>query len=303
MLFLMRIRQWERFEGYSIYLMDNFPALTEISERTYIGMFAWTCPSVKIKWIKKRFSRNIGAGYCTPGDLARDYLSIKFGKKRRPITKEQIDVVTKERSAPLYANPCSMFDATYLDVKSAYWTILSAVGWDVDYQPGQWLAQQSDVWDCPFPEDKLARNCLVSLVTNGELSVWDGERLTQHKKPNQFVNYQLWALVMDVLNGFATDMIRMGATYAHTDGFIIPTAYLPLADELAKAWGLPLSIKHQGKCAVRNVGFYDFVGFKSRKPRNTGIAQFNKVYNPGVAWLRKNFRLFAEQAEIKAGLY
>lgn len=299
---LMEHHQLERFEGTDVSLVTEFPNLLNLKTFTLIGGLSWSSRLVKKRWIHRNHALNIGAGWCTPSDVARDYLDIKYGAQKRRVTSAQYKIIKRHVSPPLYASPVYLPDATYVDIQSAYWSVLKAVGWDVEYHPGKFLGVGSSVSDFPFPEMKLARNCLVSAALPSTISAWTGENLIQMKMRNRHVNLVLWRLCMDVLNGFAIEMIRAGAVYVHTDGFIMPTPLLFLADEIAHEWNLPLRIKDRGVCEVKNVGYYVFGGKVSNNKRKMRDGYFQKIYNPGLGWLKPKFAFHAARGELRSGL-
>lgn len=288
----------ERNEGWGVDLIKIFPSLITIKTPTILGSFSWSSLPIKHKWIMEQHAYNFGGGWITPGDIARDYLALKYPNRRMRITTSQYQAcVADRRQPPLYCKPCELDDAVYMDLKSAYWSIVRAVGWDVNYNPEKFLGVNSDVEDFPYPDVKLARNCLVSVGLPSAMRMWTGEQLTFVKKPNRFVNLVLWRLVMDVLNGVAWEMIQAGAVYVYTDGFILPRDRVGHASEVARSWGLPIGIKHAGKATVLAPAAYEFPKYKTRAFLRYRKVQTDKVYNPNVRWLKPRFYKFALRYE------
>lgn len=283
-------REKERFEGYKVHLLDRFFPLTRLKHSAVIGLFAWTSSELRQKWILKPHAVPNGGTWVTPGDLARDYLSEKFQNRRvRCTTAQYAACVQDRRNTPVYCKPCTLEDAVYIDIKSAYWSILKAVGWDVNYLPGRFIGVQSDVSDFPFPDNKMARNSLVSLGLTGGFNLWDGQRLKRLQKPNRFVNLVLYRLVCDVLNNVASDCIDSGAVYAFTDGFIVPRERLDYVIQDINDWGLEYTIKHEGACTVRAPAEYYFPQFSTKVlPRKTPVFT-DKVYSEHRTWLKLRF--------------
>lgn len=281
----------ERAEGWTKHLIEDWFPVTRLTERTVLGSFVWTQSSSKVKWMLKRHAVDIGAGFCTPGDIARDYLAVKFGKRRPRISTPQYeDCVKIKRSAPLAALP-GEYDGIYMDLKSAYWSILKVTGWDVEYRPGRYLGVGQDVRDFPAGHIKLARNCLVSCGLPSQLRIWTGSDLAWVKTPNRFINLMLWALVQDVLNGIAYDMVHFaGAVYVHTDGYIIPADREADAHNVAEAWGLPLGEKARGPTIVRGVGEYHIGDIHSRRTPVQRPRVFWSINPHGRVWLRGKMR-------------
>lgn len=282
--------QEERAEKTNIMLIDSWFPLQEIDSMTILGSFAWSSPASKRKWVHIKNAR-LDRVWSTPADRARDYLTVnKFHKQRRRVTTQQYEaVIARRRSHPLYAEPCVLEDAVYVDIKSAYWSILSLVGWDVDYNPGRWLGVRSSVSDFPFKDDKLARNSLVSVSLPGTMRVWTGSKLSFIQRRNPFVNMVLWSLIHDTLHGVASDVIKAGALYCFTDGFICPSDREGAVIDAISAWGLPAGVKERGKAVIRGVGDYDIGTHRSKRPRKYDRA-FDNIEPVHKAWLRR--RLF-----------
>jgi hypothetical protein len=276
----------ERMAGWEVVLIDRFPTITDIKVPTILGSFSWSMTSIKRKLILKHHAVDYGAGWCTPGDVARDYLKIKYPKRRVRMTTEQYEKCVLEHVAPpLYSEPCEIKDAVYIDIKSAYWSIVRAVGWDVNYMPERFLGQGADNRDFPLSKIKMARNCLVSCGMGGSMNIWTGETIISKKPPNQFVNTILWRLVQDVLNGVAKDCIEAGAKYCYTDGYIVDRRYAHDVEAAIAGWGLTSGVKHDGHC-IRGPGEYKFPHYETKTPPRSKPTFVSKYYDPGNNWLR-----------------
>lgn len=300
-------RNQERTSMYDQRLITIFPDLTDFSDPVIVGSFAYTCQKQKTKWYQRHHARNFGGGWTTPGDLARDYLALKFPKRKPHCTSRQWrECVEHPSDPPLYCAPQRLTEALYVDLSAAYWQITRAVGWDVDYCPNAWLGQGEEMIDWPWPGEKMARNCLVSVGQgSGALSIWTGKEMIYQKKPNRFINLVLWRLVCDILNGIALDMIeRAGAVYAYVDGYIIPQDKLEIAEEISRSWGVDFRIKRSGSADIKAAASYAFSskteGYYATEPyklmpeHSYGI---DKAYDPNRTFLRERFRRFAEQAK------
>lgn len=254
----------QRHEKHHHVLVDHWPSLAEMDENVFVGSFSWLGVSSHTRWIKRSTAINVGGYLSTPGDVARNYLTLKYTKRKR-ITADQKLSIYQHRSHPLYANPIRLVDGSYVDIKSAYWSIMSIVGWDVDYFPGRWLSPGVGMSDFPYRDHKLSRNCLVTAGLGSTSKMWmhERKRLAIKKIGNRFANMQLWSLVMDVLNGVACD-VKEKVFYVHTDGYICDTEDAADVQERIRAWGLPSRIKHRGDTRIQGAGQYR-VGEKSTK--------------------------------------
>lgn len=281
-------------ERYTVTAMKQWFPITELTSPTWIGSFAWTSTASHQKWMLQKTALLYGSQYSTPADAARDYIETRYSKKLR-VTTAQYQAITKERHAPLYANPCTLDHGVYVDLKSAYWSIVKSVGWDVDYNPMQWLMVRSDSSDFPFSHNKLARNSLVSLAASYQSRLWTGTQLVVKRTGNQHMNKVLYALVMDVLNGIAWDMIKAGAVYVHTDGYIFPAARVGAAFEVLAAWGMVGGIKAEGYTKVYMAGTYDCGTWKHKRAIRDATHYHHSVYEPGNWWLRPRIHSWASR--------
>jgi hypothetical protein len=294
----------EKSVDWSSELYHHFPHIRTLEAPTILGAFVWTQLSKKHRMIDWQHAYNYGAGWNTPADIARDYLAVRYPKRKPRMTTWQYDLLVRHRkSAPLAAKNCHLDHAVYLDIQSAYWQIVSAVGWDVDYNPNVWLGVNSGNEDFPFQHIKLARNCLVSCGLSSTAKMWTGDKLVSHKVSNPYLNLMLWGLVMDVLNTFAYDMLWAGAVYCHTDGFILPANCEKRAMAIADGWGLTLSKRHEGEALVRGIGDYDIGARMSRLKRWLNHGQFYRVQPTNPKWLRTKFKKCVLDREIRGSFH
>lgn len=295
MLERMSKRADERKEGWSADVVKQWPNLADFKDPVMMGSFAWSIPSKKHRIIIERGLADVWEHPVTHADVARDYLAIKYADRRKRITaRQKVEVVDRRGTAPLRAIPCAIDSGVYVDIQSAYWSILKVVGWDVDYNPDRWLNVRSSVLDFPFPHMKLARNSLVSVGLPGMVKMWHDGALTSFKKPNRFINLVLFRLVMDVLNGIAYEAAtKLNVPYIHTDGYIVPARQEQSMYDLINSWGLPARTKARGYTEIYGVGAYK-VGAETHEVRRGNLRRdFNKSYDPCISFLKKRFRKFA----------
>lgn len=300
MLQAMNAHRTEKNEGWKVMLVRDFPPLASLDAITYLGSFAWSQPHTKTKWIKQRFAYDIGSGWVTPSEIARDYIAVKFGNIRLRCNKKQwAELVAKKVHQPIFAEPCQIEQGYYLDMVSAYWQILQVGGYDVDYMPSRFLSPRSHVHDFPVPEIKLSRNCLVSMGLPGGVNVWQPNYgLTTSAKTRKTINLILWSFVQDVLHGFGCDMVqRAGACYVNTDGYIIPHERAGDAAAVADEWGLTLAVKHEGRITVRGAGDYD-IGDRMSGRMRTAPRRFSYLMPRAKDWLRKRVKHFSSRIDL-----
>lgn len=290
----------EKYAGYTVHLVDRWPAMSSITCECIIGSMVITSTSTKQRWMLAKDAVAFGDTWVTSADLARFYLNLKFkGVKRRITTLQWKEFYETPRSMPLSAFPCTMDNGYYVDIRSAYWSILRSVGWDVDYMPEGWLKVKDHltVNDFPFSEIKMARNCLVSLAADGSrmMRCWNGSQMYFRKSGNGLVNKMLWSLVTDVLNNVASECLRGGAVYSFTDGFIVPEEHAQNVTSIISSWGLPSSVKHFGPTEIKGAGAYKIGSFTTRKFKLQRGHSIHKCNPRASEWLKPRFKHFSDK--------
>lgn len=289
-----------KLDGWNVDLVKSFPKVKELESLTFLGSFAWSQPSPKNKLIKPSHAHNYGAGFCTPADIARDYISVKFdGVRLRCNSRQYQDFVKERKHQPLYCEPVTGMRAVYVDLKSAYWQILMLGGWDVDYSRDKFLSVRSDVFDFPFPHLKLARNILISIGLPGQSTVWSPDKgFKRIRSGGGTTNLVLYGFAMDFLHCFASEMIdRAGAVYVNTDGYIIPAFEYQNAMSIADEWGVRLEPRYDGYATVRRVGDYDIENYRSPKP-STGVHPRKYIHPPNLKWFKRRWVHFANRIDM-----
>lgn len=228
----------------------------------------------------------------TESGAARTYLTIKYPNMPFRARSNQIEAWTNpHRSTPLYAR-AGIGNGAYLDLKNAFWTIVQAVGFNLEYMPNKYLGIGANMEDFPFFMYRLSRNSLVSLGLSSTMAVWNAkkQRVDYRKTGARTKNLGLWALVCDTLNAVAADVVRAGAVYWYTDGGIVPQYALYDAISAIESYGLQWHVDEIGEYEVRTAGSYR-VGNKYTKralaPRD--VAKIHTPANPD--WLRENLYL------------
>lgn len=290
----------EKWDGWTVELVKRWPPMSQIDYTCVVGSMVITSQSIKHRMIMEKNALPFADTHVSPSDLARLYLNLKWkGVKRRITTKQWKQFYETHRSTPLYVNPCHLENAYYIDIRSAYWTILRAVGWDVDYSPMGWLRVVSPltVNDFPFPTQKMSRNCLVSLAADGTrvMKIWDGKGIVYQKGGNPLVNKMLYAFVCDVLNSVASEVVEAGAVYAFTDGFICHADRVEEIDNIIRSWGFDASIKHRGECFVSGAGAYSFPDYTTMKYRRQSMRPVSKINPVSIEWLKPRFKRFSDK--------
>lgn len=252
---LSRVRaKNERYDVVGV--VDDLPPLSYFGEHmVWCGNFTRSAPTMRERYIRRgaEIKDVIHGITMSPTEAARSYLEFRFPKKLRA-TMEQINSYKPRRHQPMMALTGHYRDMIYLDLKSAYWSILQVVGWDCEYFPDL-IVRGGDVTDFPYPDNKIARNSLVSMCLPSSTFVWHNGRIKEmHMRKN--VNLSLWTLVQDVLAGIALELWNLGAVYVNTDGYILPARLESQAIDLIGEWGLWAVTKHRGNCSVYGIGAY-----------------------------------------------
>lgn len=279
-------------------IVDDFPKLSTVKTPIYLGAFSWAACLEKWRIIPAHYVTEVDRFKLTPADIARDYIRAKYPKKHKINTRQYQSTVAVHRAAPLYCVPCEIENAVYLDLKSAYWSILQVIGWDVDYSPFRFLGVNSTCQDFPFWKNKLARNCIVSVGLTGWGKKWTGEKLEFHRKSNPFVNLVLWSAVQDVLHSIAADMVDAGAVYVHTDGYIFPTDAMQNGLNVLASWGLVSHVRHVGNCRIFAVGTYEIGEHKIKTSLHRQGKPFSNIDGQYRVWLKPKFYHFAQKTRL-----
>lgn len=253
----MRSIAKERFNKYEYDLHSGLGDYTAFEEKVFLGQFSWTTTKSR----KRILSASVAKSYLcevpqTPTEIARDYLDIVHPSPLR-CTAAQREAYTHHKSAPLYYQPTHIQGGVYLDVVSAYLTILDVIGWNVDYHPGKFLSPGRPPQDFPLRYESVSRNSLVTCGLHNTVPVWTGWKLTETSPRNIHINYGLWTAVQDILHLIARRAIAFGAFYCNTDGYILPDEQAEsFQDYAAKVLKVPLRVKGYGECRVTGVGSY-----------------------------------------------
>lgn len=235
-------------------VVDMFPPLSEFpNERIYLGVNSWSFPDRKERWLKPGGYFVTENGMQTAGEIARDYLDFKFPTRLRA-TRAQKALLNLHRSAPLYVEPTLLEDAAYVDLKSAFWSLMSLVGWNVDYYPSKWIVRGVIPDDFPYADIKPARNSLVSCGLPTPLRMWTGKKVTRRFATNIHINMGLWAFIMDTLHAIASVARQLGACYIHTDGYILERWNAPDLIRFINSFGLDAGIKAAGVGTIIGMG-------------------------------------------------
>ena len=165
--YLLSCRASQRQNMYNTSFMptnQHFPKLADLNEPVIIGTYSLILLKTKRRYVDASHALKItqyGSDLETATCLSRDYLKELYRSPR--IKHDQAELI-KGQFMPLFVKPTVFDFGYYIDIKSAWWSIMSMCGWSVDYWPGKWIFPGRPPKDFPFPLEKLARSALVSVA-------------------------------------------------------------------------------------------------------------------------------------------
>lgn len=295
----------EKQEKIPTVFTNELPPLDKLNEPVLLGIYSYFYRRSRYRMLVKHLCINLREKVLeTPPALARAYLRLEY--KHSPSLRHAQRLALEDEknrenglySPPNYAQPAQFQYGFYIDIKSAYWSILNVVGWNLDYNPGQWLARGRPPSNFPL-DHKNARHCLVSCAQSNQQSIyypWPDDEIRYENRGNSIANIGLWRLVTDVLNSVAADAVRAGAIYANTDGYIAPSIHAKKSIEGAITdWGLPFSIKAEGIGKVTTTAAYSIGKQVSGHMKfRTQDAFIDAIHEPSYSkWLKERFTHFA----------
>lgn len=284
-----------KYIGWDIHKVSELPSIRSYDELVFGGGFSYTFPQRQMKAIVEDYAVRIVDIDATPSAIAREYLKMHYPAKRRAFNLQRVAIL-QPRKAPGFVDPGVYPDMVYADVVSAYWSIMKLVGWDVDYYPENFVLAGRAPLDFPFPDNKLARNCLLSSAMLTTVEIWKNRSWSYHRRGSSLINYSLVALVMDVLNALAWDALECGAVYVATDGYIIPRDNLGKLSDRVTSYGLSLRTKYTGDAEITSIGGYR-VGAYTSKPftMRHDARPLTNLQRVNRAFLRKELSFIADR--------
>jgi len=238
----------------------------------------------------------------TRGQVARDYLKVKYGKKL-PLRARgaQIRSWGDAMSAALYAKSGWTENMVYADIKSAYWSILSIVGYDVEWWPERFLGVASSVADFPLWEDKTARSAITATGIMNTSDIYNYGKFERVAQKNVYQNLSLWNLTHTILHMCAGWARSLGGVYFNTDGAIIPRRALDDYTALLAGVGLRCGVKGEGVCHVRGAGAYKIGHLKSGHYARVTDHDHDNLVSVNAAWYQARLLKLSRVADRLAG--
>jgi hypothetical protein len=290
-------RVHSRNEKWHTTLVDALPMPSVIGQTAILGTYSMCLMNSHVRLLLEPPAISVDHCKESPTALARDYLFIEYGHSPKA-KHSQIERIKYNIAGPPHYSKPGRFGCGYnIDIKAAYWSMMLAIGWDVDYWPGKWLLPGKPPDSFPFSDHKVARNCLVSAGLIGKVPMWSEERgYFEIFKGNPLANMQLWRVIQDSLNSIASQAIEAGAIYANTDGFIVPDDVSKnRVEAIITDWGLESRVKAAGPGGVFGNGSYQVGTLRAGRHDDTAEqAESFPIEKPHYAkWLQQRFSHFA----------
>ena len=316
--------------------VTRWPNIRSLPMPIILGSNSWFCPLTRSRIVYLPGAVEVAPGqWETPGTLARLYLQNAYGVTRPGyryrMTNEQWSIMDEWPAMPSYARPQEFSDGYYIDIRSAWFQILTVGGWNIDYRPGtqrpRWIMGGRPPHDWPWPAAKAARSALVSLSRKATLRRWicpdcDGHaapgcihqgtpHFTSHATArgtrHPYFNPMLWRWVSDVLNSVASMALDAipNLAYVNNDGYICPDAPSARAlCDLLQRWRLMYRVKAQGPGWVVGRGSFQVGPLQTKsKNRPHELDRINRLPYPD--WLQQRYAAMVphRQAELGVALW
>lgn len=293
----------EKHENYNkVVYVKKLPPIHTIKEFTFIGKYSYTKKQSNERILTHEDEITLKPGLTeTPPFVARTYLGMKYKSGPRVSNLQAAAIMDGLRPVPNYARPVRFDHGFYIDIKSAWWEIINIVGWDVDYFPGKWLSDGTHPDDFPFPDNKVARSCLVTAGNMGGIPYIQPSsfQIKTLATGNSLANISIQRVISDVLNSIAYQAIKAGAVYVANDGFIAPDENKAgRIIQIIKNWGLEARIKGEGTGGVKSSGAYKTGAYFSEpwKQRAGDVDGLSNVFKPAyIGWLEREFSFWARE--------
>lgn len=256
---LMTDKAIRRYERWNTEVTEILPPPEWLNEPTIVSRYSRTGLTTKRRYLLEdilvRVNQDIRE---TPSAVARDYLFAKYKHSPKWTSSQRDRVLSEIVDHPLYCKPTTFDNGAYIDIASAYWSVMVRVGWDCNYYPAKWLGIATPPLDFPYSDNKRARNCLVSVARATKFNMWSPDKGSYFlARGNPRANSQLYCLIQDCLNGIACEVIEAGAVYVFTDGYIAPTPKVAHdIIEIIYSWGFFPRIHAEGDGFVNALGSY-----------------------------------------------
>lgn len=271
-------------------VLDDIPPVYALPDGSIVGAKSYYAPREKTRYIARPAYVRVGGLEGTQQSVTRDWLNATVSPRRAK--KSELRGLDKSR-APMYASPAIIEDAVYIDIASAYESIYSIIGWDVDYVRGSYFAGGRDGLIYPYPQLKIGRSYVISgaYPRSRIIQVW-GRSPHVRETLNPLSNPSLVASTLDVLAAIARFAVSIfGGVYYNVDGAIMPRDYAPLYTDFLRSLGLTAKIKYQGRAWISNLTNWS-IGERVVRLGNDGNIQggdWIRVTDDEASWVLEGY--------------
>ena len=252
----------------SMEIVDFLPDIKDLPNGTRYGMFSCVTPQ-GVRYVKYNALREWEGEKDTEPAFTRAFLHTLPKAKCR---KSQRAAFESTRP-PLYVRPGFVENAVYIDMRSAFPSIYSRLGWRVEYLRGKYfIPTEPLLW--PYPQSwKVGRSYVVTGARpqQSSLYVYNGKLCsTTHR--SAFSNPSMVCAVYDTLSAFARlATYSFDASYWNIDGGIFEEkrglAFARILEEL----GFDARIKHSGAAGIFSAGLWYIGKHTTKKAEKPGV--------------------------------
>lgn len=287
---VIRERTQEHYKLYWTDLVAHFPP-TQRDDTYYVSSYSRTIRRDYRRYVIRSTAIDYGQDFReSPAQWAREYLTVKHLGRR---SRQEQNALCYTLCPPHYSKE-SWGDLIYVDLRSAYFSILTHTRCG-DLWPGHfWIRGTTDLTDCHSA--KIVRRILPTIAKSAEATVYANGALHRQKLKNKNHNPSLWLECQCVLNAIAAVAVDVfSAVYVHTDGYIFKDFHNTaesFRDWLSSDLGLDSAVKLRGQGYVCGYGHYTIGQHHSRAVAMGDCDHVNREYTD---WTLQRFSAWREQ--------
>lgn len=261
---LIKEKTEERYAHYWRDIVPHFPQAAR-DETYYVSSYSRTIRREFHRYVIKSTAIEFGGDLKeSPAAWTREYLTVKALGRR---SRQEQNALCYVMSPPHFAKE-TWGDLVYVDLRSAYYSILSHTGCG-DIWPGHfWIHGGADLSDCH--SSKIVRRIIPTIAKSSEATIFENGTLRRHKLHNKVHNPSPWLECQSVLNAIAAIAVDVfAACYVHTDGYIFRDFHNTaesFRDWLSSELGLESVVKLRGQGYVAGYGHYTIGQHHSHSP-------------------------------------
>jgi hypothetical protein len=258
----IKIAQMDIMEKYPLIAYYE-PEFKDLPNGTIFGTWALSVPG-KVRFM---LAKNVElAQGVLPGDVTRAWLRDEY---TLPVKRRKQQIEASHYPAPLLAERGVWRQCAYVDIRSAYATILH-LGYDLEYMRGRYIAGEPRPLPMQIKNNKFCYAIAVAMANTkvSSIQIKGNDGIFSNKTFNVFSNPCLFNLALDTLSAIYSEVCEvMGAHvhYVNTDGCIVDIGFEGHVLDIIRSWGFSARIKHQGQTEIRGVGSYICGTFSTKR--------------------------------------